>query len=1120
MNKIVNFLVLLFLISSDLSAQYNSVLSSGEWYRISTQQEGIYKIDYNDLINLGVNIANLRIQDVKLYGNGGGMLPKLNSDFRYDDLAENAIKAYDFNNDGYFGNEDYIIFYGQSPNQWSYDTLTELFKHEIHLFSDYVYYFLTVNNQSPGKRIQQKHILSNPTKIITTYNDFAFHEKELENLIQSGSQWFGERFDYQKKQSFSFSFPNLDQNYPISIKSSVCARSLTSSAFALTVNNTSLTSINIPNIVSEYATEYAKIKSETINYNSITPNLNIELEYISSDNSAIGWLNYIEINLRRKLIMSGNLLQFRNAHSNSEEIGRFDIQNALSAVVWDVSNPTNITVLSTFTNQGFLSFNDSLNSIKEYICFSNTDYLSPNFEGEMLNQNLHNLQTDIEYIIISHPDFLDAANRLGKFHELHDGLNYAVVTPSQIYNEFSSGMQDVTAIRDFARMLYERPNSQLKYLLLFGDGSYDPKNRIAENTNYILTYQSNNSTHPTKSYVTDDFFALLDSTEGHFIDDLVDIGVGRLPVSSISEANIVVDKIERYYNISSFGSWRNDITFIADDGDANDGNTHMSQADSLANIVENTYRDINIKKIYLDNYFQESTPGGPRSQMTQDAITNKIQKGSFLINYTGHGGPLGWAQERILEIDQINSWENSKLPLFMTATCKFSYFDNPESKSAGEYVLLNERGGAIALLSTTRLVYSVPNYNLNKKFINNIFEKNNGAYLSLGDLFKKTKVLSGTGINNRNFTLLGDPALRLAHPSFDIQTTILPDTFKALSEVTIEGEVVDDIFGNRLNSFNGTVFPTVFDKTIIKETLGQQSCTPMPYNDQSNILYRGSASVINGKFSFSFIVPKDIAYNYDYGKISYYAFSDQDIPVDAKGSYESFIIGGTANDIIYDYNGPDANLYMNTREFKRGGITDKNPTLIADIYDISGINTVGNGIGHDIIAILDGNSSQPYILNEYYTSAKDDYTKGSIEFPFVNLEEGKHTITLKLWDVFNNSTEQTIDFVVTNDSQFIIEDYISYPNPFTNTTAFYFQHNKSDQDLTVIIEIFSVTGQLVKTIKSNYFDNGYRIGPIIWDGTDNFGSKLNAGIYIAQLKLISPLEVSSSNSIRIILIPE
>ena len=732
---------------------------------------------------------------------------------------------------------------------------------------------------------------------------------------------------------------------------------------------------------------------------------------------------------------------------------------------------------------------------------------------------MHGISNNVEFVIVSHPDFFSAANRLADFHLEKDNMNSIVVTPQQIYNEFSSGMQDVSAIRDFLKHQYNKENSALKYLLLFGDGSYDPKNRVENNTNFIVTYQSANSTHPTQTYVTDDYFGLLDDDEGLFINDLVDIGIGRFPVATLKEANVLVDKVERYYEKSSFGSWRNDVAFIADDGDANDGNTHMWQADSLANHLADNYDEINIQKIYLDNYYQESTPGGPRSSATQSAINNKVDKGALLINYTGHGGPLGLTQERILEVDQINKWSNiDNLPLFMTATCKFSYFDNPEEKSAGEYVLLNENGGAIALLSTTRLVFVGPNYNLNTKFIQNIFKKQDGEFPRLGDLFKTTKVLSGTSVNNRNFTLLGDPALRLAYPQYDVRTTIVSDTLKALSEVTIEGEIEEG--GFFISDFNGTIYPTVYDKELIKTTLGQESCTPMPYRDQNNILYKGAATVKDGKFSFSFIVPKDIAYNYGAGKISYYAVSDDENPVDASGSEKEFVIGGSADNVVYDYDEAELSLFINTRTFKDGGITDENPILIADVFDESGINTVGNGIGHDITAVLDGNTSNPYVLNDFYEAAKDDFTKGIINFPLYNLEKGEHTLTLKVWDVFNNSSEATISFVVSDENEFTIADYITYPNPFSSSTDIYFQHNKPNQNLDVVLEIYSITGVLVKQFEETYNDDGYRVGPINWNGKDEYGGNLSAGMYIAKLNIYPEDGAFTSKSIRIILLPQ
>ena len=1099
--------------------QFNSVLAEGEWYKIATTNSGIYKLSYNNIQSLGVSTNNLLISSLKIYGNGGGMLPHLNSDFRHKDLVENAISVYDANNNGIFESSDYILFYGQSPDTWHLDTLDGFFKHKKHLFSDYTNYFLTVNNISTGKRIASKQFIQNSANIITTFDDFAFHESDNENLISSGRNWFGERLDIQNNQSFSFIFPNLDLSTPVNVKTAVVARSLVPSVFTVSANSIKLFDINVSNILPNYASEYAKISSRAINYSSNSSNLSINIEYSSTDNNASAWLDYIEINAKRLLKMNSSMMLFRSTALIDNEVATYHLSNTTSAIsIWDVSNPTEIKALSTTFDSGTLLFTDSINKLREYIAFDGNSLLTPILLGSVNNQNLHNTSSDVEYVIITSNDFMSAAKRLAEFHEVKDDLKSVIVTPEQIYNEFSSGIQDVSAIRDYLRMLYKRSNSALKYVLLYGDGSFDPKDRVSNNTNYIPTYQSENSLSPTLSYVTDDYFALLDDNEGLFLNDLVDIGIGRLPVSNLQQANIVADKIEHYYSNNSFGSWRNDIAFVADDGDAKDGNTHMSQADSLAKTVAKNHIDININKIYLDNYFQESTSGGPRSESAQNAINNRVDKGALLINYTGHGGPLGWSAERILEIDQIQNWDNiSNLPLFMTATCKFSYFDNPEEISAGEYLILNPNGGAIALLTTTRLVYSAPNYNLNNKFIKTVFEKENGEFQRLGDIFKTTKALSGTSVNNRNFTLLGDPALRLAYPQYDIVTNSIEDTLKALGEFTILGEVKDA--NGVLNSFNGTVYPTVYDKVVSRNTLGQESCTPMPYQDQNNILYKGAATVLNGRFSFSFVVPKDIAYNYGSGKISYYAVSNDVSSIDAGGSDTAFFIGGTSEDVIYDYDGPSLELFLNTRNFENGGITDKNPELIVDIEDFSGINTVGNGIGHDIVAVLDGATNDPFVLNQYYEAAKDNYKKGVVRFPFNNLEIGEHTINVKVWDVFNNSSSAEINFIVTEENSFVISDYSNRPNPFSNSTAFYFQHNKVNQDLDVVLDIYSITGSLVKSFNKRYFDNGYAIGPIEWDGRNGDGRKLVAGMYIAKLSVISSDGDFNSKSIRIILLP-
>ena len=452
----------------------------------------------------------------------------------------------------------------------------------------------------------------------------------------------------------------------------------------------------------------------------------------------------------------------------------------------------------------------------------------------------------------------------------------------------------------------------------------------------------------------------------------------------------------------------------------------------------------------------------------------------------------------------------------MTATCKFSCFDDPDKVSAGEYLLLNSSGGAIALLTTTRLVYANPNYTLNTKFVDVLFEKENGEFPRLGDLYKQTKVLSGSGSNTRNFILLGDPAISLSYPKYNISTSSIPDTLKALETVTISGKITDD-FGAVLENFNGQLSPTVFDKEVISYTLGQESCSPMPYRDQTNIIYKGGVSVNSGEFSFSFVVPKDIENNYANGRISYYAKDDSGN--DASGFDDSFVIGGIAEEIDYDYDGPEISLYINNRNFIDGGITGKDPILLADIVDLSGVNTVGNGIGHDITAILDNNSSSPYILNEFYTSDLDNYRKGVVEFPLNDLSVGEHTITFKIWDVFNNSSESVISFVVTDDASIIISDFVNYPNPFAGSTEFYFQNNQSGQMIDLSIDIYSITGMHIRSINRSVYNDGYRIGPINWDGKSKNGDNLSAGLYIAKLNIDLENGMFETKSIRIAITP-
>ncbi|MBW8049380.1 MAG: type IX secretion system sortase PorU, partial [Cytophagales bacterium] len=808
----------------------NSVLADGDWYKLAIISSGIYKIDFNFLSNIGINPGIINPQNIKIFGNGGGMLPQANASFRVDDLEENAIYI-EGENDGQFNANDYILFYAQGPHTWNYDSTNKIFTHTQNLYSDTAFYFLTVDITS-GLRIQTQNSLTGGTPV-NTFDDHFFHEQDLVNMGKSGRLWFGEVFDFTPQRDFNFDIPGLN-NSEMKITSYVMGiSSKSASSFSVNIAGQSLGKQSIPiqgGVGGDYP-DWGEVKRDTFNINSSTfsnnSSITITLSYNKgSSGNAVGYLNYLEINAQRELKLYGNQTQFRSIESLNNAVSEFKIATVTSVdKIWEITDPLKPVEQSYTLNNDTANFSIATTTLRELIVFSGSAFPSPAYVGKIQNQNLHDFTAAIPHlVIVTSPVFWDQANKLADFRRSNDGLDVEVVTTNQVYNEFSSGAQDITAIRDFMKMLYDKgtQTDSIRYLLLFGDASYDYKNRVSPNTNFVPVYESNQSLVQIGTYSSDDYFGLLDDSEGNWgtsENSYLDIGVGRLPVKSIREAEDVVNKIINYSeNKATFGKWRNKICFVADDGsDDNGSNIHVSpQAENLATKVINEHPVYNVNKIYLDAYPQIATPGGEKSPETNEAIDRNIENGVLIMNYTGHGGEAGWAHERILEVNQINNWENfDNLALFFTATCEFGRYDDPDRTSAGEYIILNPGGGAIAAITTTRPVYSGPNYNLNVDFYNVVFTPVNGEMPRLGDIIRKTKN-EGPVLNDRNFSLLGDPSTRLAYPEKDVVVTkinskdispdsTVADTLKALSKITIKGEVrenKDDPL-TKITDFNG-----------------------------------------------------------------------------------------------------------------------------------------------------------------------------------------------------------------------------------------------------------------------------------------------------------------------------
>jgi flagellar hook assembly protein FlgD len=1089
----------------------HSVLAQGGWYKIQLNKTGIYKITYSDIQAMGVNMAEVKPENIRLFGNGGGLLPEANITFRHDDLTENAIKVVSANAN-VFAPGDYLLFYGTSPNKIEYNKTTKKFEHIQNIYSDYTYYYLNFDGGT-GLRIEDQYqSILLPTYVSTSFVEGVFYEKDLSNLIISGKNWVGERFDANNNvfQLPRFEFQNINPGKQAWIRYRLLARANLSTTFDVKVNGKLVSSPSI-SAIGNY--NFASERIETKSFIPETGIIDVAFEY-KGTGVTIGWLDWVELNITHQLKFTGGQMAFADPISvANSRVTEFQLQASSANVsIWEVTNPVKVSKIVADLQGDVSKFVLPTDSLRQFVAWDNSAFLTATFAGKIANQDLHGIAA-ADFLIVTNQDFLEQANRLANHHRVFDGMKVEVVTNEQVYNEFSSGSPDVAAIRDFARMLYQKPDAKdkLRYLLLFGDGSYDYKDKIANNTNKVLAFETKESEHTVYSCACDDFFGQLDVNEGYDASGLIDIGIGRFPVNTPEQAKAVVDKCIHYAtnSVNSLGDWRNKICLTADDGD---GNYHFGQAEhDLAPFIEKIDLVYNLNKIYVDSFKQTATATGERCPDANTAINANVENGVLIMNYTGHGGETGWANEGILSVKEIEAWTNfNNMPLFMTATCEFSRFDDPNRISAGEHVLLNPFGGGVALFTTTRLASSGPNIRLNLYFYDSILSHINGEYPRFGDViaYSKNQISGDEKLYIRNFVLLGDPALQLAYPKNQVITTQIngrdlkqgTDTISAMEAVEIKG-IIADQQSTKLSWFNGIIDVKVFDKERTLMTLGfDPDDWPEAYTVQDNYIYQGKATVTNGDFTVNFIVPRDIDYSYGFGKISYYA---HDSLIDANGFCKQLVIGGSGIEST-DTEGPQIALFFDDINFIDGGITGDSPLLIAQLSDVSGINTVSNGIGHDIVATLDGDNSSSIVLNSYYNAKTDSYTSGVVLYKLAELTEGEHTLSLKAWDVFNNSSSSTIRFKVSKNRQITITKVNVSPNPFNESIKVTFEINLADSPVEAYLEVFNVNGSLVSTTNmESFLAQGFKVGGLTWDGQSDSGATVPPGVYIISIRASS-----------------
>ena len=1093
-----------------------SVLNSGKWVKIQVAEDGIYKLTAADLKKMGFS----NLDKVAVYGYGGWPLDEDFSTTYIDDVPEVAV----------WRSADYLLFYGKGPRKWEYSTSDKSFIHTNNPYSNYGYYFVT-EKETAGRTMEKAASAAGATLQVTTFDDYVLHEEELVSVNSSGRELYGESFTSTLSRDFTISVPGITNDEG---KATLSFISRGNGTITMNVDGNALISgsVSVPSDEYEVARElyreraWMADKGETVKVNigySTTGHKNVHL-------------NYFRLQMKRQLKVYDNYTFFRSLSARGNA-SRFVIQGAdASTLVFDVTDGVNPQQMETSLNGTELSFSIPASaSLREFVVVKPSQIKAPVTVGEVANQNLHALPQQ-DMIIIAQPNFTTQAERLAEAHRTKDNLTVRVVTPESIYNEFSSGTPDATAYRRFMKMFYDRQTSEAdapKYLLLFGDGSFDNRKltsawKSVDMSNMLLTYQTENSLS-SQSYVIDDYFGFLDDADNKksLQNKKLCLGIGRFPIRTVEQATQMVDKVISYMENRNIGSWKNNLCFMADDGSNTDGfmTEHMEFADQLAGYVESEHPEFLVNKLYYDAYKKDMTAG------TYPDVRSGLQKllkdGLLLFNYTGHGGTTALSDEKVLTQTDINQFTYTHLPVWVTATCDFTRFDDLNT-SAGEDVFLNKSSGGIALFTTVRVAYSRPNFPINDNVIRNLFERNNGRRRTLGEVMQATKNTLSS-VYKLGFCLIGDPAVKIAYPEFGMKVTTVNGqsvdgnsiSFKALEKITVEGEVLD-ASGQLVTDFTGIGNPTVKDSKVTVTCLKNSNKDDSPaftFTDYPNTIFIGNDSVRNGKFSFTFTVPKDISYSNLQGKMNLYAV-DTESGNEAQGNFDNFIVGGTSDTAETDTIGPEIRaLYLNDTTFVDGGQVNTTPYFVAELWDKSGVNITGSSVGHDMMLVIDESTVLSYNLNSYYELLPGEDGTGIVKFPIPALEPGKHTAEFWVWDILNNSTVRTFTFEVVEGLKPFLFDVIATPGIAREQVTFHLMHNRPESRMRVGIMVYDLAGRQLWKHEESGTSGLFENYTVSWDLTSG-GARMRPGVYIYRAAISTDNSKDATKARKFIILGE
>lgn len=1054
-------------------AKRSNVRQIGFSYKIPIYEPGVYKITGSFLSDNGVDIASINPATIKIYNNGGKQLPRDINAERPDGLIENPIRIFGTEDES-FDESDYLLFYGKGISGWEFNTFSGKYEHYFHIYDTKNIYFLVFNDGIEGKRMQtEDNSGMSGAMELSSARDKIFFESDENNLISGGIDWYGHEFSVNdSRESYQLLLKQPVLNSTINFQFKFKGGSSQTHSLDLKFNENQITTFSF----------YGRGERTTSTvYSGTYQNGSNELliNYLNSQVGARVYLDWYEVEYPCQLQATEGKLSFFSPRETG--IYQYEITGFNETpLAFDITTVTEVKQMALASDVNSWSFIDRVETDKSRIFYvvQESGYKIPTEIIEDETSQLRNTSNQADLLVISHRDFYDQAERFTSHKEAHDSILVFLCDIQDVYDEFSSGVRDVVAIRDFVKYSYDYWAKSPSMLLLFGDGDYDYRNIISsDDNNWIPPFEYDNDNH-NSARATDDWYTYVAGS-----DTRMDLAVGRFPVQTIQEAEAVVDKIIRYESNPTFGWWRNLFTLIGDDeigGSDSNPNleiTHLNATERIAtDIIPSRYE---LRKIYLTEY-----PRVLRKKPAAKAdIIDQINAGTVWVNFIGHGNHEDLAHERVFEKNKdISKLENKeKHCFFYAATCHFGQYDRPDAQSGAEQLLTSTEGiGAIGTIAASRECSPTPNEALNELVLKELL--NGGSSIRIGKAFVRAKNNNNYLANDEKYTLFADPSMQLGVPKLSsVIFDIKPDTLKALDTFTANGKIEKQ--GNLWADFEGTVYLRCFDSK--KDIVYSTEDVTLKYSLSGNSIFRGKQEIESATYDFTFIIPKDLSYGGKTARISTYFHNSS---LDGNGSLELLPVGGSSE--LNDVQGPEINVYFSGNEsFISGDMVEENPELTASLSDDkSGIN-ITEEIGHKIMLYVD--DEDPVNITQYFQYYKGSYLAGSLNYTLQGLSTGEHTLLLKAWDNANNSSKKSIFFEIVPEDELRIEEVLNYPNPMQESTHFTFKLNK---DADIVIKIFTVSGRKVCTLSSHSGFSGFNMIP--WDGRDELGDPVANGVYL------------------------